>query len=134
MSAPVAPRCGKRIRNWKVCGKVAGHSGGHMSEEAYRAGIARRGKSRAEGRNVIDTHGYGGYTNGCRCQVCRDAKADYMRERRAAAFTSTGPVTDVTHGTRFAYEERGCRCEKCVTAERASSRWGHGKQNREAAA
>jgi hypothetical protein len=74
-------------------------------------------------------HGYGGYSNGCRCEVCRAAKADYMGRRRAAAFVNTdpGPVPGVTHGTRFAYEERGCRCGPCVTAERASTRWNGAK-------
>jgi hypothetical protein len=48
-----------------------------------------------------------------------------MRQRRADAYvTDSAPETDpaVTHGTRYAYEERGCRCAGCVAAERASSR------------
>ncbi len=74
---------------------------------------------------MIGTHGYGGYTQGCRCETCTDAKAAYMRRRRTDAYTAdTAPETDpaVTHRTRFAYEERGCRCDACVTAERRSSR------------
>ena len=84
-------------------------------------------------------HGYGPYTNGCRCEICRKAKADYMRARRAAAralaqkntHTSDGlrgspantftpgaerhVVDGVKHGTRYAYDERGCRCRDCTT-------------------
>lgn len=36
---------------------------------------------------MTDTHGYARYAshnNPCRCQVCRDAKAAYVRERRRA--------------------------------------------------
>lgn len=83
-------------------------------------------------------HGYIAYTNGCRCEVCRKAKADYMRARRAAARalaakhtrSSTGArgarhnafapgafrylARNVLHGTRAAYDEHGCRCRECV--------------------
>jgi rubredoxin len=68
-------------------------------------------------------HGYGRYTNGCRCPVCRQAKAAYMRERRAEAArlaaAAPGRVIrrhagrDVKHGTSFAYYELGCRCTVC---------------------
>ena len=70
------------------------------------------------GENVM-SHGYAGYTAGCRCATCREAKRVYMAERRAAAIrnTSTEPVPGVTHGTRFAFEERGCRCPECVRAQ-----------------
>jgi hypothetical protein len=70
-------------------------------------------------------HGYGAYTSGCRCDTCRDAKAAYMRGRRDAAYLR-GPavVTDprVRHGTRSAYEERGCRCDECAALQRECSR------------
>ncbi len=75
--------------------------------------------------NRIDTHGYGGYSRGCRCEVCRTAKAAYMRRRRATARTVARRYTDatgrhlaygVTHGTVSAYEEGGCRCQPCTTA------------------
>ena len=69
-------------------------------------------------RRNVTIHGYGGYTNGCRCDVCRQAKADYMRDRRATAYLEPQqPVPDITHG-RFGYEERGCRCDVCVGARR----------------
>jgi hypothetical protein len=102
----------------------------------------------------MSAHGYGRYTNGCRCEVCRKAKADYMRQRRAEAralaqrFTSTPdgkrPNWDnafavgasrhlarvARHGTRYAYEEKGCRCRECLDARIASDRR---KPSREAA-
>jgi hypothetical protein len=86
-------------------------------------------------------HGYTAYTRGCRCEVCREAKADYMRARRAAGralaqkHTSTrrgqparlvgtyryvAPVE--RHGTRAAYEEHGCRCFDCTEARTAADR------------
>lgn len=132
MSAMPKPRCGKRIRNWKICARPAGHNGGHASEEAWRRAIGHRTERRASGQQVVSTHSYAGYTQGCRCEVCTAAKAAYMRDKRNAAAAAARPgaaVTGVTHGTRSAYEEHGCRCRQCVAAERASSRW-----NREARA
>lgn len=87
----------------------------------------------------MSNHGYGAYTNGCRCEVCRAAKADYMRERRAAAhvlaqrYTEThgsrrGPgavrfvASNVIHGSRYAYIEHGCRCFDCTDANTAAGR------------
>jgi len=68
-------------------------------------------------------HGYVGYTHGCRCKICRKAKADYMTSRRNAAYLNDHEVPEnIRHGTAFAYQEHGCRCEPCVTAERNSSR------------
>lgn len=73
-------------------------------------------------------HGYVRYTRGCRCEVCREAKNAYMRQRRAEARTeaqrhsvgrrgepgSARYVADVrSHGTSYAYYERGCRCSAC---------------------
>jgi hypothetical protein len=70
-------------------------------------------------------HSYTGYTHGCRCRICKDAKATYVRDRRKTAFLAAGfledsaaPVPGVTHGTRSAYEERGCRCPQCVAVKR----------------
>ena len=89
-------------------------------------------------------HGYVAYTRGCRCDVCRAAKADYMRERRAAGranarlhtVSATGRrgqhynawLPGATryiaplerHGTRAGYEEHGCRCVACTTARSLS--------------
>lgn len=94
----------------------------------------------------MDAHGYGLYTHGCRCDVCRKAKADYMRERRATArkmaqkhtISSTGkrPARDTAwtpgahryvapianHGSRFGYEEHGCRCLDCTEARALDDR------------
>ena len=135
MSIVQTPRCGERIRNWKTCGRPAGHSGGHLSREAYRRSLDDSAARRAKGLNTVATHGYGGYSVGCRCDECKAAKAAYMRERRAAAYVAdSAPEADpaVTHGTRFAYEERGCRCDKCMAAVRASSRWNRPRKGRAA--
>ena len=83
-------------------------------------------------RYTVWTHNYSAYANGCRCDVCRAAKADYMAARRAAAFLKTSqPAGDITHG-RAGYEEQGCRCEICVEARRAM--WRQGDQQRAARA
>lgn len=77
----------------------------------------------------MSDHGYGKYTNGCRCDVCRQAKADYSRERRAKAralaqkysvdgWRYVAPIE--RHGTRFGYEEAGCRCPECTHARTSS--------------
>lgn len=76
------------------------------------------------------THSYGAYTRGCRCEACRRAKADYMRDRRAAARARAatpdrkGPyIAPITrHGTRAGYEEHGCRCLDCTAARAAADR------------
>jgi hypothetical protein len=31
----------------------------------------------------VPVHGYGGYANGCRCEVCTQAKREYVRQARA---------------------------------------------------
>ena len=94
----------------------------------------------------MSDHDYSAYTHGCRCDVCRKAKADYMRERRAAArkvaqqhtrsATGNRPTNGTAwapgatryiapiakHGSRFGYEEHGCRCAECTEARLADDR------------
>lgn len=78
-------------------------------------------------------HGYGPYSNGCRCETCRAAKAAYMRERRAAGTvllraaqarqnTLRPHSRTATHGTRAGYETHGCRCKRCRAAHNASDK------------
>lgn len=75
-------------------------------------------------------HGYVPYTKGCWCEVCRQAKADYMRARRNRARgrarlvddpNSYHYVPDIAHG-RTGYEEHGCRCPECLAARAEQSR------------
>lgn len=72
-------------------------------------------------RYDVKTHGYGGYTNGCRCATCRQAKADYTREARMRARWRSG--TDgggsFKHG-RSGYDNAICRCGVCCAAKRAA--------------
>lgn len=71
-------------------------------------------------------HGYVRYTRGCRCQVCRAAKATYVRAKRASArekrlwvalFGDGGRyvATGITHGYA-GYQDYSCRCEVCTAA------------------
>lgn len=90
----------------------------------------------------MEAHGYGPYTHGCRCGICRAAKAEYTRQRRAAGRalaqqhgTAQSPngrhfVPGITHG-RFGYEERGCRCLDCCAAR--ATEWRERKARRVAA-
>ena len=78
-------------------------------------------------------HGYNAYTHGCRCEVCRAAKAAYMREKRAQAkhvglvrlnLRKPGEyprptVAGITHGTPHGYNDNGCRCLDCTLAATA---------------
>jgi hypothetical protein len=75
----------------------------------------------------IRTHGYGGYSRGCRCEVCKSEKAFYMRDkravaarrRRAAQFTGkTYVAAGVYHGTAASYQDAHCRCSLCCEAKR----------------
>jgi hypothetical protein len=76
-------------------------------------------------------HNYAFYADGCRCCICRQAKADYMRERRAAARAKakthqaeTGRprrLQEISHG-QAGYQEYGCRCTTCRGAMSAAAR------------
>lgn len=61
-------------------------------------------------------HGYSLYTAGCRCDICKAAKRAYMAGRRQEARSAPADrsAEDFKHGTRFGYEERGCRCGPCT--------------------
>lgn len=70
-------------------------------------------------------HGYSGYTNGCRCEVCREAKAAYIRgKRRRAALRRVLAerwglfyvAQGIAHGIA-GYQDHQCRCEVCRLAK-----------------
>jgi len=63
---------------------------------------------------VSGHHGYGPYTRGCRCSVCRDAKREYMQNRRKSPLPAGSPL----HGTYTGYDSHNCRCWPCVLAKR----------------
>jgi hypothetical protein len=71
-------------------------------------------------------HGYNRYTQGCRCTVCREAKAQYTRERREAAAQRRAAVESrggkyVADGIKHGYSGYAnyqCRCETCRAAKR----------------
>lgn len=75
---------------------------------------------------MTPAHGYNAYTHGCRCDVCRRAKADYMREERrrgrefAQSLDVRAFVDGIKHG-RHGYEVKGCRCQVCTSAHSAES-------------
>lgn len=90
----------------------------------------------------MSDHGYGAYTNGCRCDVCREAKRVYMAARRAAG--AEPPWNDraarwssrvglsrvclphVQHGTTG--YRRGCRCWDCTDSN--AKAWRERKRRR----
>jgi hypothetical protein len=74
-------------------------------------------------------HGYGRYTSGCRCDVCKAAKVTYTRDRRAQARTRRDAAraagreyvaTDITHGL-YGYQTHKCRCFTCKLANAQAS-------------
>ena len=74
---------------------------------------------------MADEHGYIPYTHGCRCDTCREAKAAYMREKRArsarkrklaAAGGGRHFVPQTQHGIS-GYQNHGCRCDDCCAAK-----------------
>lgn len=70
-------------------------------------------------------HGYSRYTNGCRCQVCRGAKRQYMRDKRRQANDRRKQADDprkyvahgITHGTYAGYTDAYCRCNLCAAVK-----------------
>ena len=78
------------------------------------ANVQRRPKLRP--KPVAPTHGLSAYIIfGCRCRVCKDAKAAYARQLRAT-HAARPPAATVEHGTRNAYDNRCCRCQECRAA------------------
>lgn len=65
-------------------------------------------------------HGGGGYTAGCRCEVCSSAQSKYAEKNRAK-FIETGiegVASDPRHGKASTYTNLRCRCDKCKKAQR----------------
>lgn len=122
MTAALASRCGKTMHRGGLCCRPAGHLGSHEGEASFKRKQERHTQRRREGAIAVGSHGYAGYTEGCRCDTCRAAKARYMAARRAAAAAAAESgvsVSGITHGTLFAYEERGCRCQRCCEHHKA---------------
>jgi len=62
-----------------------------------------------------DQHGtLTGYSYGCRCDPCRDAKSDYTRRWQEQKRASDR----VPHGTCNGFDNYGCRCGPCSEAKR----------------
>jgi hypothetical protein len=62
-------------------------------------------------------HNYTGYSNGCRCDICRTAGKRYRDQRRSQPVPAW-----LGHGTLSAYQSFGCRCETCVEARKGYDR------------
>lgn len=82
-------------------------------------------------------HGYSAYTTGCHCEVCKAAKASYMRDKRASArelriraalFGERYEAQGITHGYA-GYQDHQCRCPVC-TAARSSWDAQHPRKSR----
>jgi hypothetical protein len=65
-----------------------------------------------------------GYRNlGCRCQPCRDAHAEWMREARPR-YGARLTADDPRHGRSNTYLNQGCRCAACCNAHTDVKRMG----------
>jgi len=53
-----------------------------------------------------------GYSRGCRCDACRQAKREYNKADKARRFPPK-PKVELAHGTLGRFN-KGCRCEPCV--------------------
>lgn len=66
----------------------------------------------------------------CRCLRCREANAEYKRnktahyrslqapeDRKVYRTGSSGILGEITHGLPSSYEWYGCRCEECTASE-----------------
>lgn len=84
----------------------------------------------------VAAHNYNGYTNGCRCEICRAAKATYMREKRQGAARERDDAAGeyvapgITHGTYAGYADSACRCGSCKQAKADADR---GRRRRDGA-
>jgi hypothetical protein len=73
----------------------------------------------------VEQHDYLAYAGGCRCSVCRRAKAAYMRAKRAAARAEAergNPRVYVAEGIKHGtagYKDHRCRCDVCRAAKSA---------------
>lgn len=80
---------------------------------------------------MTQAHGYVPYTRGCRCPICRGAKAAYMRASRAKASrrrrlvqvdgAGRNYVEGIVHGYG-GYQNHHCRCDECRAAKSAVDR------------
>lgn len=76
-------------------------------------------------RKIDHEHGTNGrYRQGCRCQPCKTANADYSAQQREVyrATAAVDPGAIPKHGTLTSYAQWGCRCESCVTTAREYDR------------
>ena len=65
--------------------------------------------------NLLHAHGMNQrYRAGCRCWMCRSARAAFEQSRRDGTLVRS---PGAQHGTRTMYV-KGCRCEECVTVSR----------------
>lgn len=74
-------------------------------------------------------HGYGPYSRGCRCEICRSAKSAYLRRRRAEASEQRRAaeadgvgryVAGATVHGLSGYQNHACRCRVCRAAKSAA--------------
>ncbi len=64
-------------------------------------------------------HGASQYSNGCRCEVCRDGHRIRQQTLREAARWKTIPES--VHGTTHGYGYWDCRCDRCCAAKQAAN-------------
>jgi hypothetical protein len=61
------------------------------------------------------THGRSGYEGGCRCDICKDAKAAHSKVQLVKRIVNV-PLADLKHGSYSTYQNYACRCVPCCAA------------------
>lgn len=81
----------------------------------------------ADGRVVLDIteHCANGYSQGCRCDVCRYARDVYVKDlalrKLDPNYKRRPPARHASHGTAYMYRT-GCRCAPCTGANTEKQR------------
>jgi hypothetical protein len=72
-------------------------------------------------RGEYDHGDPGRYSQGCRCQKCRDANTERCRGQQRRRVGDPEAADRAGHGRASTYQNYGCRCRPCTDANSAKS-------------
>ena len=88
-----------------------------MADDATNTQLAPK---KGRPRGIYDHGSLPSYTQGCRCQPCKDAHAQRCRENKARRMVIPGGADRAGHGKASTYANYGCRCRPCTDANSAA--------------